>query len=144
MPFDEEDDVEVKPKKGLKIKNAEPPVKKPTIKSLQDTVKTIEENNVGYKKKATELTILFNKAMADKTLVENKTIFSNDAEKELISNMANLAIEVNNDPNEQEGMGSLMWLILLLKHSFAQRNKINSLEYKIFKLNSELVDKNKK
>ena len=48
--------------------------------------------------------------------------------------MIKLAVDVNNDPNEQEGMGSLMWIVLLLKTLLMQRDRINQLEYVVSQL----------
>jgi hypothetical protein len=45
--------------------------------------------------------------------------------------MSKLAQEINSDPGELDGVGSLVWVVLLLKSCFAQRDKINNLEYKL-------------
>ena len=72
----------------------------------------------------------FKKILDDKTLLQNKNIFSLDLEKEIISNLARLAIDMNTDENEIEGMGSVSIITLLLRTSIIQRDRINSLEYK--------------
>jgi hypothetical protein len=72
--------------------------------------------------------------MDDKTLAQNKTVFMIDLEREVLSKMVDLAVTINNDELENEGMGSIMWIVTLLKNSFKQRNKINELEYEIFQL----------
>jgi hypothetical protein len=52
--------------------------------------------------------------------------------------MIKLAVEINTDPNEQEGMGSLMWIVLLLKTCVSQRDRINKLEYSVSQLEKKL------
>lgn len=80
----------------------------------------------------------FNQIMNDKTLKQNKNIFAREMERELLTKMAQLAIEVNNDQHEHEGMGSLSWIILLLKTCLNQRDKINQLEFSFSQLEKKL------
>lgn len=145
MPFDEEEDLEEKSniKLGLKNISSQKSIfdtipKKPTKDDLDKKVSSIQKNNSSYKVKAADLAMQFNKAINDKTLKENKSIFVKEMEKELLTNMAQLAIDVNNDQYEQEGMGSLSWIILLLKNSLSQRDKINQLEFLISQLEKKI------
>lgn len=142
MPFDEEDNDQPSIKSqrvGLKKVSSQKSIfdsmpKKPTQEDLEKKVKKIQEKDSAYKLKAAELVMQFKKAMEDKTLPTNKSIFSQELEKEILSNMVQLAIDINNDPNEHEGMGSLSWITLLLRNCFSQRDKINKLEYMISQL----------
>lgn len=141
MPFDDDD---VSPslksqKTGLKKAGSQKSVfdnmpKKPSNEDFAEKVKDASERNSGYKQQAVELATMFVKAMSDKTLNQNKNILSNDAEREILQRMVQLAIDINNDPNEKEGMGSLSWITLLLKTCFAQRDKLNQLEYAMYEL----------
>lgn len=139
MPFDDEDNEQPSlqsQKVGLKNVSSQKSMfdvlpKKPTQEDLDTRVKQIQERNSQYKAKAADLASQFNKTMADKTLVQNKNMFQKEIEKEILSQMVQLAIDINNDPNEKEGMGSLSWIVLLLKTCFAQRDKINQLEYQL-------------
>lgn len=92
----------------------------------------------GYKKRAADLFVQFSRAMSDKTLSQNRNVFNNESEKELLQNMIQLAIDVNNDPNEQEGMGSLTWITLLFKTCLSQRDRMNELEYALGSLQKKL------
>lgn len=155
MPFDEEDeeddeDVSSKSKKsGLKQVSTQKSIfesipKKSTPENLEKRVQQIQEKDSNYKTRASELAIQFKKAMEDKTLASNKSIFAQDLEKNLLSQMIELAVEINNDQEEQyEGMGSLSWITLLLKTCFAQRDKINKLDYNIFEISKALDNKKK-
>lgn len=141
-PFenDEEDEKDPGPKKE-RLKNVssqksifEDAPKKPTQQDLEKQVQAREEKGSGYKQRASDLAIKFRKLTEDKTLPSNRSIFANEMEREVLSEMISLAIEINNDPNEQEGMGSLSWITLLFKTSLAQRDRINKLEYAILQM----------
>ncbi len=140
MPFDEESDKEQPSLKSQKVglKNVssqksifESMPKKPLPEEFEQKVKQVQERANGYKMKAADLASQFNKAMADKTLPQNKNMFQYEIEKELMQKMVQLAIDINNDPVEDEGMGSLTWITQLLKTCFSQRDRINKLEYAI-------------
>lgn len=143
MPFDEEEEKPINPKVGLKNVSSQKSIfekipKKPSPEDFDKKVKEIQDRNYGYKQRAAELAIAFKKMIDDKTLVQNRNIFSNELEKETLTKMIQLAVEINNDPNEQEGMGSLGWITLLFKTVLSQRDKINNLEYKVFQLEKKI------
>lgn len=112
--------------------------KKPTQQEFQQQVKHTQETLSGYKKRAADLFVQFQKAMADKTLPQNRNIFNQESEKELLQNMIILAAEINSDPNERESEGSLTWIVLLLKTCFSQRDKMNEMEFAIHSLHKKL------
>lgn len=153
MPFDEEeDDDSINQKIGLKKVSSQKSIfelgaKKTNQQDLVNKVNKIQENSNSYKSRAALLASEFNKTMSDKTLKQNKNLFSREMERELLTNMIQLAVDINNDPYEQEGMGTLSWITLLLKTCLSQRDRINQLEFSISnlenKLNSDTVDKSK-
>lgn len=147
MPFDEDYDnnqVSVHAQKiGLKKVSTQKSIfdsinKKPSAEDFNKNVQQSQERILNYKTKAADLALQFNKAMFDKTLKSNKTIFSVEIERDLLSKMIQLAIEINADPIEQEGMGSLSWITLLLKTCFSQRDKINNLEYNLSQIEKKV------
>jgi len=143
MPFDEEEEKPINPKIGLRNVSSQKSIfenipKKPSPEDFDKKVKEIQDRNSGYKQRAAELAVAFKKMIEDKTLVQNRNIFANELEKETLTKMIQLAVEINNDPNEQEGMGSLGWITLLLKTVLSQRDKINNLEYRIFHLEKKI------
>lgn len=144
MPFDEEEDTEnVTPKVGLKNVSSQKSIfdalpKRQTQDDLTKKVDQIQERNSSHKTRAAELSSQFNQIMNDKTLKQNKNIFARELERELLTKMAQLAIDVNNDQHEHEGMGSLSWIILLLKTCLNQRDKINQLEFAVSQLENKL------
>lgn len=145
MPFDEEDDSLPQQPNRLGLKNVssqksifESIPKKPTQEDFDKKVKIAQDKSINYKQKASELAVSFKKTMEDRTLFQNKNVFTNDLERELLSKMIQLAVEINNDPNEQEGMGSLGWITLLFKTALSLRDRNNLLEYKILQLERKL------
>jgi len=112
--------------------------KKPTQQEFQQQVQQSQDTQSGYKKRAAELFVQFQRAIADKTLPQNRNVFNAESEKELLQNMIILAAEINSDPNERESEGSLTWIVLLLKTCFTQRDRMNELEYKMALLEKKL------
>jgi hypothetical protein len=141
VPFEDDalDDETIK-SEALK---ANPFFKKSNKPSASDFQKAADETNNkvnSYKDRAAELASSFKKILDDKTLIQNKNVFSLDLEKEIISNLARLAIDMNTDENEIEGIGSVSIITLLLRSSIIQRDKINSLEYKTSLLENRIKE----
>lgn len=144
MPFDEEEEIkEATPKVGLKNVSSQKSIfddlpKKQTQDEFTKKVDKIQERNSSHKTRAAELSAQYNQVLNDKTLKQNKNVFAKEIERELLTKMAQLAIDVNNDQYEKEGMGSLSWIILLLKTCLNQRDKINQLEFSVSQLEKKL------
>lgn len=145
MPFEDEyDELPTKQQQsGLKKLSSQKSMfenvpKKPTQEEADKKAHAVHNRGSSYKIRAAELALQFNKAMSDKTLKIHKTIFSSEIEQELLTNMIGLAIEINADPMEQENMGSLSWITLLLRTCFAQRDKINYLEYAMSQIDKKI------
>ena len=105
--------------------------KKTTPQEFQQQVHAQQDKSNSYKVRASKLAVEFGKIMGDKTLPQNKSIFSQEAELEVLTNMVQLAIEINNDDNEPEGMGSLGWIALLFRTCLVQRDRANQTEYRL-------------
>lgn len=147
MPFDEEDDNsnERYKKQGIKNVSGKPSIfdnvpKKPTRDDLHKAASEIEKKSAESKNKAAEIAIRFNKSMKDKTLEENKNVFQVESQKELIADMVKFALETNADPNEPLAMGCMGLIVMMIRNSFAQRDRINQLEYSYTKLQAKLAD----
>jgi hypothetical protein len=146
MPFDEEDNDQPSiqsQRVGLKKVSSQQSMfdnmpKKPTQEDFDKKVNQVQERSSSYKMRAAELASQFNQAVSDKTLKQNKNVFAREMERELLTKMVQLAIDVNNDPHEQEGMGSLSWITLLFKTCFAQRDRINQLEFVVTQFEKKL------
>jgi len=151
MPFEDDEVDESKLKKsGLKQVSTKKSIfeadkqEKPDFQNFEKRVDQIHKKMNDYKSRAGDLAIAYKKLIMDKTLPQNKNVFIEDSEREILSKMVNLAVEINNDEDEQEGMGTLGWITLLLKYFLYHRDRINSLEYAISQLqksNEELKKK---
>ena len=110
-----------------------------TQKEFEQKVQVAQEKVSDYNQRAADLFIKFSKAAGDKTLPQNRSIFGNEAETEMLQGMIQLGIEINNDPiEENNGMGSLTLITCLLKTALAQRDRLNELEYAYFSLLKKL------
>lgn len=145
MPFDDDDSVsesKIKIKKVSSQKSIFDGIpKKSSYEEFSKKVDSVQEKNNSHKIKAAELSSQFYKVLNDKTLRENKTIFSKSIEKDLLLELINLSIEINNDQFEKEGMGSLTLITLLFNSLLLQRDKINNLEFELSKLKEHKSEK---
>jgi len=132
MPFEDDYEDLNPPKKGVKSQGKSIFDNKPKKPSQEEFLSAATKDNEkleGYDAIARDLTVQFKKAIEDKTLPQNKNVFAVEVENELITKMINLAIQINQDPNVIEGMGSVGWLAMILKNLLNNRDKINLLEY---------------
>lgn len=150
MPLDaEEDDLPIK-KVGLKQISSKKSIfdadnsKKNSKEDFDRKVEDIHKKTNDYKAKAADLALAYKKLVLDKTLPQNKNVFLEELEKETLTKMVSLAVEINNDENEQEGMGTMGWVTLLLKYFLHHRDRINTLEYSILQLQKNNEELNKK
>lgn len=143
MPFDEDPKEPRQNKVKLKNVSSQKSMmdnmpKKSTQQEFRQQVHAGQERSSSYKVRASKLAIDFGSLMRDKTLPQNKNIFSQETEREILSNMVRLAIEINNDPGEQEGMGSLSWITVLFKTCMEQRDRLNLLEYRMIQIGKKI------
>ena|ERR1035437_8453829 len=142
MSFDETPKV-LPQRPGLKPINGQKSMfdgkpKPPTQQEFEQKVQESQNNSNEYKNRAAELFIQFSQTVADKTLPQHRNMLNLEVEKEMLQNMVKLAIEINNDGLEQEGMGSLTWITCLLKTCLSQRDRINELEYSLYSIQKKL------
>jgi hypothetical protein len=112
--------------------------KRQTQQQFEQKVQQHQETLSGYKKRAADLFVQFQRSMSDKTLPQNRNVFLAETEKEMLQNMLQLAVEINNDASEQEGMGYLTWITLLFKTCLAQRDRMNEMEFALVTLQKKL------
>ena len=110
MPPFEEDDSELEPIKNNlgKISKKQSILdksnKKQSASILQKAVQNIEDKNLSFKERTSALAIKFKKLIESKILPENKNLFLLEEEKEVLTNIASLASEIDNDENESIGI----------------------------------------
>lgn len=120
---------------GVKQVSSQPSMfannKKEIKQAFDQKVDEITENLNNNANLTTNLVQKFASLIKDKTLESNKNLFSKDLENEVINQITKLAQDINNDPHENEGMGTLTWVTILLRLSLSFRNRLNEAEYKI-------------
>ncbi len=149
MPFeddyvsDDELEQESSKKSGLKLNNKNSAVsalpKKPNPELFEKQAKEAFDRGEEYKQKAFDLAIKYKKSLESTVLVENKDPRSKQEEIEIINGLANLAMEMNNDDSQDEGVGSVGVITLILKLMLFQRDVLNKNSYDIDKLSKDVV-----
>lgn len=146
MPFDDEEEKDIQPNRkiGVKLNNANSTVKeipkKPSKEEFAARASVANEQLNAYAERGSDLALKFKRALDDKTLVQNKTLFSESAERELLSSLVQLGIDMNLDELELEGMGSMGLIMLLFRTVLIQRDKINSLDYNVNLLEKKIKE----
>jgi hypothetical protein len=129
-------------KTGLKLSNEKSLLnaipKQPTKEDFEQKAAAVNQQLNDYSNRAVDLALQFKKALEDKTLLQNKSPFAFDAERELLSKLTQLGQDMNTDEYEKEGQGSLGLVLLLFRSVLIQRDKINSLEYSLSELEREV------
>lgn len=144
MPFDDDGyDASRRPKKGVKISNKDSTVPQPKSSGkavfegrAENAFSTYEE----YKQRTWDLSTKYKSFIEDKILPENKSIITRELEKEVLDKLVALASDMNADEYQPEGIGSVALNMLLMKCMLIQRDTINSLAYKVQKLERETVE----
>jgi|SRR5690606_27266239 len=79
----------------------------------------------------------------DKTLPHNRGSIGDDVEREIRQKIIQLALDLNNDENEEDnGKGSVILLSAVTKVLLIYRDRINVLEYELEQLKRELKKRN--
>lgn len=140
-PFQEEDEEEEKPEerrieKGVKLENKRQPVQKQVDfeEKADEYMAFIQQRN----RQMLDLVKEVIKIHKDKTLTQNKTTMARDVENSTLLKIVNLAVEINQDEQEPEGMGSIALINLLFKIMLLQRERINDLDYELVQLKKKL------
>lgn len=147
QPFEDEyldEDVEKKDKINLKIKNDKSILN--NIKNKDKEYKEQFEKNANkanldynsYVERAADLALKLKKIINDTTLTENKNPILSNLESEVIEALFTLGMDMNTDPNQVDGAGSMGIIALMLKMLLIQRDRINKLSYDLSILNKKM------
>lgn len=119
--------------KGVKLKNDRstiPKSPKETPKEAFDAaVKSAVDKNDKVKYDAWELSSKFVKILQDTTLSENRGPVQKDYERDVINKLISIAIDLNTDETQKEGIGSVGLITLLFNCVLKQRDVVNQLRY---------------
>ena len=115
---------------SLKLKPSRTRLEQKQVRQdFQKQVMTTHKRLEGHLKSAYELGVEFTRLMADTRVPENIGPYDRSFEKEIVRKLINYAITVNTDNQEQEGMGSVSLITLLLNTMFKMRDKMNQGSY---------------
>lgn len=143
-PFDDE---------GRSSQQSKVELKKPQTKSMFDNkpklpsaeeakkqASVVNDQINSYNARALEATTAFMKLIDDHTIPSNKSVFAADVEREVIGKLQQLALDIEADDLQPNGMGPVGVVSFLLKVVLVQREKINQLDYNINLLDKKLKE----
>ena len=123
--------------KSLRIGNAASTVKTPPVKieNFRKRIDQILESEEEQKRTGLILIQSFFKMIDEKTLDATKTAAIRENEKQVIKDIMDFARLLNSDENQvEENYGSMSLFQVLFLSLVKQRDRINTLEYKLEKL----------
>jgi hypothetical protein len=124
---DEELDIK---KVNLDAKKSRFVKQKNTKEAFEQMARQTNEKMQGHLAEAFELGKQYRELLEDQTISENKNFLIESKEKEIVGKLVSYAIKVNADHNENEGMGSVAIVTLLLKCVLRMRDRYNDVAYK--------------
>lgn len=114
------------------------PEQKPSQEQFNRDVHEYKKKDLDIKSKISDLSSKYKMIIVDKTVTENKSPIQKDLELSVISELANFGLELDNNENQPEGIGSIGLCNLLLHVNLSQRDIINNLSYKVSVLHNEI------
>lgn len=134
MPFDNRGPIK---KKGLKITNERSSVKPPPpdpVAAFNEQAQKAVSRYEEYKQRTWELSSKFKSMIEDRVVPAQKSPLTKGIEQETLNKLVVLASDMNEDESQPEGIGSTALSLLTMKMLLLQRDTINTLMYKIEKL----------
>lgn len=142
--FQEADDEDLKENanQGLKLsakksrfakKEDEP--RPPTQEEFEQQVKKFKAKDINQRNKIAQLSSQYKGIILDKTHEDNKSPIQKDLEASIIKELTGIGLQLNNDQDQPEGIGSIGLCNLLLQANILQRDAINRMGYDIARLN---------
>ena len=128
--------------KGIKLTNEKSTVQQVVPLNTEDFEQSATEavsRMTEYKKRAWDLGVRFKGLMENSVLSENKSLLVKDLEAEILAQLSTLAIEINNDDAQPEGMGSVALSQLLMKMILLQKDAISMLRFRIEQLEKNSI-----
>jgi len=146
MPFDDRDDDDdaiPQPTRKIGIRKANPVVpgannaqiRADFAKKADEKFSTIED----YKNQIWDLSIKYKSFIESKVLPTNRGPIATNLEKEVLDNLVQLALDMNEDETQQQGVGSTALCMLLMKCMLIQRDIINTLSFKVDQLEKKIA-----
>ena len=105
--------------------------KKQLKQQFEESVKEISESSNEKKIKGMKLSASFIEILKSGTLQENKGPIEKNVEQDVLKQILDFSNELNNDPSEPEGLGSVAVSAILLKSVLLLRDKVNELSHEL-------------
>jgi hypothetical protein len=109
--------------------------KSPTKEEFEKEVRQFKARDMDQRNKIAQLSSQYKGILLDKTHEDNKSPIQKDLEASIIKELATLGLQLDNDQDQPEGIGSIGLCNLLLQANILQRDVINKISYEIVKLN---------
>ena len=100
-------------------------------KIFQEHASNVNNRLNSYNERAVDAVSSFMKLLDDQTLPQNKQSFASNLEQEVITKFQQLALDMEADNLQPNGMGSVGVITFLLKVALLQRDRMNKLEYQL-------------
>lgn len=120
-------------KKSRFAKSDEP--KPPTEEEFKDEVRKFKKRDNDQRNKVADLANKYKSILVDRTVEDNKSPIQKDLEMSIIKDITQICLQLDNDQDQPEGIGSIGLCNLLLQANILQRDIINKLSYDISRLN---------
>lgn len=148
MPFDDNDDSDKQPTRKIGLKKTNSSMERKNTAEIRENFEKQADGKFSqiedYKSKMWDLSIKYKSFIENKTLPENKGPIASNLEKEVLGKLVELAIIMNEDEMQEQGMGSTALCMLLMKSMLIQRDTINILSSKIEQLEKKVLNFEKK
>lgn len=139
-------DKEVVATRSVKLKSKATVQKEQEIQEREEYAARFEDNankTIQYHterdKKVVEIISGYLRMIDDKTLSRNRGSIANDVEREIRERVIQLALDLNNDENEEDnGKGAVVVLIAVTKVLTKYRDRLNDLEFEVQKMGKEI------
>ena len=122
--------------RGVKLQNSQSSVVGPkhNIEQFEQRANDVAKKRQEHLTEAFKLGAEFKGLLNDSTVSSNKTFIIESKEKEIIGKLIKYGVKINTDQDEDEGMGSIALLTLILKCMLFMRDKNNDLNFKVHAL----------
>ena len=125
--------------KGAEIAEKEKLQKEEYLKNFNQRADKTVQYNTEKNKRVVECISKLMTLADDKTISQNRGSIATDVEKEIRQNLIQMALDLNNDENEEDnGKGSIVVLSAFTKILMMYRDRLNDLEYEMARLKAEL------
>ena len=128
--------------KGLKLNNEKstviPPVKAMASEAFNKAADEAAERLTGYKQRSWDTGVKFKSIMESSVLPENKSILIKEMEAETLQQLSQLALDINADDINPDGMGGVALCQLIMKMMITQKDQISVLRYRVEELEKKL------